>query len=320
MNKTSRIYVAGHRGLVGSAIVRRLREQGYENVLTRPREKLDLRHAESVDDFFDEYRPQFAFLAAAKVGGILANRDRPADFIDDNLAIQRNVISACPGVDTKLCFLGSSCIYPRDCPQPIKEEYLMTGPLEPTNSAYAMAKLAGLEMVKAYAKQYGLRAVCPMPCNLYGPGDNYDPLTSHVLPAMIAKFHEAKENNRKSVTLWGTGTPRREFLYVDDLADACIMLMGRHESAEPINVGTGADIAIRELAQVIKVGFGYTGEIVWDSSKPDGTPQKLLDASRINAMGWRASTDLYDGIVNAYADYKQQLDAYERHLSLEVCG
>ncbi|MNS81003.1 GDP-L-fucose synthase [compost metagenome] len=308
MNKTSRIYVAGHRGLVGSAIVRHLENDGYENLLLRTSKELDLRDAEATYAFFEAERPEYVFLAAAKVGGILANDTYPADFISENLAIQQNVIQAAHkfGV-TKLLFLGSSCIYPKMSPQPIKEEYLLSGPLEPTNEWYAIAKIAGIKLCQAYNKQYGTRFISAMPTNLYGPNDNFDLQTSHVLPAMIRKFHEAKLRHEAgedaTVTLWGSGTPRREFLHVNDLADACLHLMHHYEGGEPINMGTGEDVTIRELAETIADVIGFKGEVVWDISKPDGTPRKLLDVSRINSLEWAASTSLEDGIRQTYGWY-----------------
>ncbi|MNX87178.1 GDP-L-fucose synthase [compost metagenome] len=308
MNKTSRIYVAGHRGLVGSAIVRRLEKDGYENLLLRTSKELDLRDTEATYTFFEANRPEYVFLAAAKVGGILANDTYPADFISENITIQQNVIQAAHKIGvTKLLFLGSSCIYPKMSPQPIKEEYLLTGPLEPTNEWYAIAKIAGIKLCQAYNKQYGSRFISAMPTNLYGSNDNFDLSTSHVLPAMIRKFHEAKVNaeagEKANVMLWGSGTPRREFLHVDDLADACLHLMHHYEGNDPINVGTGDDVTIRELAELIADVIGFKGEIQWDTSKPDGTPRKLLDVNRINALMWTACTSLEDGIRQTYKWY-----------------
>jgi GDP-L-fucose synthase len=305
MTPTSRVYVAGHRGLVGSAIVRRLQKDGYKNLLLRTSQELDLRDQRATHAFFEAERPEYVFLAAAKVGGILANDTYPADFLAENLAIQQNVITAAHrfGV-TKLLFLGSSCIYPKHCPQPIKEEYLLTGPLEPTNEWYAIAKIAGIKLCQAYNKQYGTRFISAMPTNLYGPNDNFDLVTSHVLPAMIRKFHDAKvqqESGEKAVvTLWGSGTPRREFLHVDDLADACLHLMHHYEGNDPVNVGTGEDVTIRELAETIAEVVGFEGEVVWDTSKPDGTPRKLLDVDRLAGLGWRAHIPLKAGVVEAY--------------------
>ena len=308
MNKTSRIYVAGHRGLVGSAIVRRLEQDGYENLLLRTSKELDLRDQQATFAFFEAERPDYVFLAAAKVGGILANDTYPADFISENLLIQQNVIQAAHkyGV-TKLLFLGSSCIYPKMSPQPIKEEYLLTGLLEPTNEWYAIAKIAGIKLCQAYNKQYGTRFISAMPTNLYGPNDNFDLQTSHVLPAMIRKFHEAKRKEesgaRATVTLWGSGTPRREFLHVDDLASACLHLMHHYEESEPINVGTGDDVSIRELAEIVSEVTGFKGEVEWEASKPDGTPRKLLSVERLDALGWNASIPLREGVARTYEWY-----------------
>ncbi len=301
MEKDSKIYVAGHRGLVGSAIVRKLREKGYQNLVYRTRKELDLRDKNQVDEFFEREKPDYVFLAAAKVGGIVANNEYPADFIRDNLMIQTNVIDAAyrNGVK-KLLFLGSTCIYPKFAPQPLKEEYLLTGELEPTNEPYAIAKIAGIKMCQSYNRQYGTKYISVMPTNLYGPNDNFDLHTSHVLPALIRKFHEAKENNAPYVEVWGTGTPRREFLYSDDLADACIFLMKNYEGNEIINIGVGKDISIKELAEKIKNVVGYQGEIKFDTSKPDGTPRKLVDVSRINALGWKASISLDEGLQKVY--------------------
>ena len=297
MEKESKIYLAGHRGLVGSAIARKLEAEGYTNVILRSSSELDLRDQRQIAKFFSREKPEYVFLAAAKVGGILANSTYPAEFIHDNLAIQTNVIHQAylHGVK-KLLFLGSSCIYPRHAPQPLKEEYLLTGPLEQTNEPYAIAKIAGIVMCKSYNQQYGTNYISVMPTNLYGPGDNFDLDTSHVLPALIRKFCEADSKIETAVTLWGTGTPRREFLYVDDLADACLFLMHRYEGDELINLGTGQDVTIMELAAMIGELTGYRGEIVWDHSKPDGTPQKLLDISKITALGWKPQYSLEDGI------------------------
>lgn len=296
--------MAGHRGLVGSAILRRLKAEGYTNLLTRSRAELDLRDQSAVDRFFREERPEYVFLAAARVGGILANSTYPADFIRDNLAIQLNVIDAAfrYGVQ-KLLFFGSSCIYPKHAPQPLKEDYLLTGPLESTNEAYAVAKIAGTKMVQAYRRQYGFNAISLMPTNLYGPGDNFDLETAHVIPALLRKFHEAKENNLPQVVVWGTGTPRREFLHVDDLTDAALFLMKEYDDEPIINVGVGWDISIRELASLIRDVVGYEGEIVFDPSKPDGTPRKLLDVSRLHALGWQAKIPLRDGLAQTYRWY-----------------
>jgi len=293
--------VAGHRGLVGSAIVRRLKAGGCSNLLLRSSSELDLRDASAVERFFAEERPEYVFLAAAKVGGILANDTYPADFIRDNLQIQTNVIDASHrhGVG-KLLFLGSSCIYPKHAPQPMPESCLLTGPLEPTNEWYAIAKIAGVKMCQAYRRQYGFNAISVMPTNLYGPGDNFDLKTSHVLPALIRKFHEAKLQRLPEVVVWGTGTPRREFLHVDDLADACVFLMERYDSSEPINVGWGEDITIGDLARLVSEVVGFTGRLRFDTTKPDGTPRKLLDVTRLSAQGWKPSISLRDGIVSTY--------------------
>lgn len=300
----SRVFVAGHRGLVGSAIVRRLEKLGCRSLLVRSSSEVDLRDQAAVDRFFREHRPEVIFLAAAKVGGILANSTRPAEFLHDNLAIQTNVIHASWAHGAKkLLFLGSSCIYPKLAPQPIKEEYLLTGPLEPTNEAYAIAKIAGLKLAAAYHAQYGFSAISLMPTNLYGPGDNFDLQTSHVLPAMIRRFHEAKISNSPSVTLWGTGTPRREFLHVDDLADAACFLMENYDSPGLLNVGVGEDLTIADLAALVARIVGYSGRIVFDSSRPDGTPRKLLDVSRIHALGWHARVQLEQGIASTYEWY-----------------
>ncbi|MDI9371024.1 MAG: GDP-L-fucose synthase [Synergistaceae bacterium] len=298
------IFVAGHRGLVGSAIVRRLERGGYKNLILATRSELDLTDQAAVRSFFEARRPDHVILAAAKVGGILANSAYPADFIHQNLAIEVNVIHQAwlSGVK-KLLFLGSSCIYPRMAPQPIREESLLTSALEPTNEAYAIAKIAGLKMCEYYNRQHGARFISAMPTNLYGPGDNFDLETSHVLPAMMRKFHEAKENGDRTVTLWGSGTPRREFLYVDDLADACVFLMESYEEAEFVNVGTGVDVTIRELAELVRRTTGFEGEIAWDGSKPDGTPRKLLDVSRMKALGWSASVALEEGLKRTYEWY-----------------
>ena len=302
MEKTAKVFVAGHRGLVGSAISRQLRSNGYERLLERTRAELDLTCQQAVDAFFQMEQPDYVFLAAAKVGGILANNSYPADFIYQNLMMETNVIQAAhrSGVK-KLLFLGSSCIYPRLCPQPIREEYLMTGPLEPTNEPYAMAKLAGISLCNAYRRQYGCNFISVMPTNLYGPGDNFDLENSHVLPALLRKFHEAKENYQASVTIWGSGAPRREFLFVDDLAEACVFLMRQYNEAGIVNIGTGQDLTIAELAAMLADTVGYKGELVYDRTKPDGTPQKLLDVCKISALGWQAKTDLRQGLAKTYA-------------------
>ena len=304
MDADAKIFVAGHRGLVGSAICRFLAERGHKQIVTRKRSDLDLTNAGQVDDFFASEQPKYAILAAAKVGGILANDNYPADFLRDNLQIQTNVIdSAFRHKVEKFCFLGSSCIYPRMAAQPIQEESLLTGPLEPTNEWYAVAKIAGIKMCQAYSKQFGFNAISIMPSNLYGPGDNFDLQSSHVLPALIRKFHSAKQTGASEVVVWGSGTPRREFLYVDDLADAVCLLMDRYDSAAIINVGVGHDVTIAELASLIKRVVGFQGEVVFDRSKPDGTPRKLLDTSKASALGWQARTSLADGIQSTYAAY-----------------
>jgi GDP-L-fucose synthase len=311
MNLTDKIYVAGHGGLVGSALVRCLQKKGYTNILTKTSSELDLRDQQSVRHFFETEHPQYVFLAAARVGGIWANNEFPADFIYDNLSIQNNVIheSHRSGV-TKLLFLGSSCIYPKNAPQPLREEYLLTGLLETTNEAYAIAKIAGIKMCGFYHQQYGSRFISAMPTNLYGPGDNYDLQQSHVLPALLRKFHEAKLNGAGKVTIWGTGTPQREFLHADELAEACYFLMEQYEKPEMINIGVGNDNTIAELAVLIKKITGYTGELVFDSSKPDGTPRKLLNVDRINALGWHSSLSLEEGIRITYKDFMEKYEYY----------
>lgn len=304
MNKDSKIYVAGHRGLVGSAIVRNLEERGYTNIIYRTHKELDLTRQVEVEKFFEEEKPEYVFLAAAKVGGIHANNTRPAEFIYDNLMIESNIIhSAYKFGVKKLLFLGSSCIYPKFANQPIKEEYLLTGELEPTNEAYAIAKITGIELCKFYRKQYGCDFISAMPTNLYGINDNFDLETSHVLPALIRKFHEAKINNQEEVVMWGTGKPLREFMYVDDLADALIHLMLNYSDEIHVNMGTGKDLSIGELAQIVKEVVGYEGKIVNDLSKPDGTPRKLLDVSRLEATGWKYKTELREGIEKVYKWY-----------------
>lgn len=307
MKLDSRIFVAGHRGLVGSAILRALEQRGFQNLLTRRSSELDLRNAQATREFFDAEKPEYVFLAAAKVGGILANNTRPAEFIGDNLAIQNSVIEAAyESGAKKLLFLGSSCIYPKLAPQPIKEEYLLTGPLEPTNEPYAIAKIAGLKMCEAYRRQYGFDAISLMPTNLYGPGDNFDLNGSHVLPALIRKFHEAKEANAPEVVVWGSGTPRREFLYSEDLADAALYLMDNYDDPELINVGVGEDVTIAELASLVSQTIGYEGTIVYDRTKPDGTPRKLLDVSKLANAGWKAQTSLEEGLKKTYAWFLQE--------------
>ena len=328
MNSTAKIYIAGHRGLVGSALVRCLQTQGYTNIVTRTHAELDLTDRVATEAFFAAEKPEYVFLAAARVGGIHANNTYPAEFILSNLAIQTNVIHAAYRAEVKrLLFLGSSCIYPRDCPQPIKEEYLLTGPLESTNRPYAIAKIAGIEQCWSYNRQYGTQFLAVMPTNLYGLGDTYDLANSHVIPALIRKFHEAKERNDKEVVVWGTGAPRREFLYSDDMADACVFLMNLSDEefnrllwpagspresvnaglAPFINIGAGVDLTIHELAEHVRETVGFSGAILFDASKPDGTPQKLLDVSLMNALGWHASLNLKDGLKCAYQDFIQHL-------------
>jgi len=301
MNSEDTIFVAGHQGLVGSAIVRRLRAGGFARLLLRTREQLDLCSQAAVETFFASEQPQYVFLAAARVGGIQANSSYPADFIRDNLQIQTNVIdSAWRHGTRKLLFLGSSCIYPKLAPQPMREEHLLTGPLEPTNESYAVAKIAGIKMCEAYRRQYGFDAISAMPTNLYGPGDNFSLENSHVLPALIRRFHEARQRGDQQVVIWGTGTPRREFLYVDDLAEATVFLMENYSVGQLVNVGCGEDLTIRELAELVAETVGFQGRLVFDSSKPDGTPRKLLDVSRIQSMGWRPAISLRQGIRLTY--------------------
>jgi len=301
LSKATKVFVAGHRGLVGSAILRKLTQLGCSNLLVRTHAELDLKDPAAVDRFFRENRPEIVFLSAARVGGILANSRRPAEFLYDNLMIQTNVIhSAWEHGAKKLLFLGSSCIYPKFAAQPIREEYLLTGPLEPTNEAYALAKIAGLKLAAAYRSQYGFSAVSIMPTNLYGPGDNFDLESSHVLPAMIRRFHEAQRAGAATVTLWGSGTPRREFLHVDDLADAACFLMEKYDSPEPLNVGVGKDVTIADLAEVVARAVGYSGRVVFDHAHPDGTPRKLLDISRLTTLGWRPQITLEQGIASTY--------------------
>lgn len=309
MKKNSRIYIAGHSGLVGSAILRRLETDGYKNIIIRTSDELDLTRQADVEVFFEKEKPEYVFLAAARVGGILANCNYPADFIRDNLLIQNNVIDAAyRNGAKKLLFLGSSCIYPKHAPQPMKEEHLLTGPLEPTNEWYAIAKIAGIKMCQAYRKQYGFNTISLMPTNLYGPRDNFDLNNSHVLPALIRKFHEAKLKDKKEVVVWGTGSPRREFLHVDDLTDAAVFLMKNYDSEEIINVGVGEDITIKDLAESIKDIVGYEGRIIFDSSKPDGTPRKLLGVSRLNSLGWEPKIGLREGITETYQWYLEYLN------------
>jgi GDP-L-fucose synthase len=301
VNKGSRIFVAGHRGMVGQGIVRQLQQQGYTKIITRTRSELDLCNQAAVHKFFEAEKPEFVFLAAAKVGGILANNSYPADFIRDNLLIQTHIIDAAwRNGASKLMMLGSSCIYPKFAAQPIKEEYLMTGPLEPTNDAYAVAKIAGIYMAQAYRRQHNFNAISLMPTNLYGPGDNFDLQCSHVMPALIRKCHEAKLANQKSIVMWGTGSPKREFLHVDDMAAASVFLMQNYNAPEIVNVGTGEDISIKELTEMVCRVVGFKGEIVSDTSKPDGTPRKLLDVSRLTSLGWKARIQLAEGIRQTY--------------------
>lgn len=308
MEKQAKIFVAGHRGLVGSAICKKLQEEGYSNLVLRTSAELDLRQQDEVAAFFATEKPEYVFVAAAKVGGIIANSTYPAEFLYQNLAIQNNIIHQAyvHGVK-KLLFLGSSCIYPKLCPQPIKEEYLLTGPLEPTNDAYAIAKIAGIKMCDAYRQQYGCHFISAMPTNMYGPNDNFDLQNSHVLPALIRKMHTAKVTGQPTVTIWGTGTPKREFLHSDDLAAACLHLMLHFDEPGPINIGTGEDLSIAELAQMVKEVVGFEGQLEFDTSKPDGTPRKLLDVSRIHALGWKHHIELRDGISDVYALVKPVL-------------
>ena len=309
MEKDSKIYIAGHRGMVGSAIYRKLQEKGFYNFVLKTSKELDLRNQQAVSDFFQVQKPDYVFLAAAKVGGIIANSTYRADFLYENLAIQNNVIhSAYETGVKKLMFLGSSCIYPKLAPQPLKEEYLLSGLLEETNEPYAIAKIAGIKLCEAYRMQYGCDFISVMPTNLYGPNDNYDLKNSHVLPAMIRKFHEAKESKNESVTLWGTGSPMREFLHADDLAEACAYLMENYSEPQFINVGTGIDITIKELAETVSKIVGFEGRLVWDTTKPDGTPRKLMDVSKLHEQGWKHTIDLQEGISLAYQDF---LEHYE---------
>jgi GDP-L-fucose synthase len=301
VEKSDKIFIAGHRGLVGSALVRKLREDRFTNIVTRNRADLDLRNEGAVQGFFAEEKPALVVLAAARAGGIKANNDLPVEFLMENLQIQNNVIRAAWETRaTKLLFLGSSCIYPKHAPQPIPESALLTGPLESTNEAYAIAKIAGVKLCQAYAREYGANFISAMPTNLYGPNDNFDLDSSHVLPALLRKAHTAKEEGRRELVVWGSGQPRREFLHVDDLAEACVFLLGKYESDEIINVGCGEDISIRELAELICDVVGFTGELAWDKTKPDGTPRKLLDVSKIHALGWRHRIGLREGIARTY--------------------
>lgn len=326
MNQNAKIYVAGHRGMVGSAIVSNLHAKGYSNIVTRTHQELDLINQAAVDRFFEQEKPDYVFLAAAKVGGIIANNTYPAQFIRENLAIQTNIIHAAYVNNVKrLMFLGSSCIYPRMAPQPMSEECLLTGPLEPTNRSYALAKIAGIEMCWSYNRQYGTKYLAVMPTNLFGPGDNYHPENSHVIPALIRKFHEAKDANAKEVVVWGTGTPKREFLYSEDMADACVFvsnlpddqydsLLGSEESKtgkfEPplVNIGVGEDVTIKELAEKVKQVVGFGGDIVFDTSKPDGAPRKLMDVTKLQSIGWQSTAAFKQGLMWAYEDFKRQID------------
>lgn len=303
MNKRDKVFIAGHRGMVGGALVRKWTNQGHEQLIVRSSKEFDLRNQEAVNSFFEQEQPDYVLLAAAKVGGIVANNTYRAEFLYDNLMIEANVIDAAYRNGTKkLLYLGSSCIYPKMAPQPLREEFLLTGPLEETNEPYAIAKIAGIKLCETYRDQYGCNFISVMPTNLYGPGDNYDLNTSHVLPALLRKFHEAKEMDAKEVTIWGTGQPKREFMHVDDLADACYFLMENYDQKDFINIGVGKDLSILELAQMIKEITGFDGQIVYDLSKPDGTPRKIMDVSRLTAMGWRAKINLKDGITSVYRD------------------
>ncbi|QRY58666.1 GDP-L-fucose synthase [Sphingobacterium siyangense] len=307
MEKDAKIYIAGHRGMVGSAIHRKLSELGYNNIVTRTSSELDLRNQQAVADFFDQEKPDYVFLAAAKVGGIMANNTYRADFIYENMAIQNNVIkSSYDNKVKKLMFLGSSCIYPKMAPQPLNEDMLLTGTLEPTNEPYAIAKIAGIKMAEAFRDQYGCNYISVMPTNLYGINDNYHPQNSHVLPALIRRFHEAKINQLPEVIIWGTGTPLREFLFSDDLADACVFLMNNYDEKQFVNIGIGEDLSIKALAELIKDVIGYKGTISFDSSKPDGTPRKLMDVSKLHALGWKHQVSLREGIQLAYADFLEK--------------
>jgi GDP-L-fucose synthase len=313
MKLTDKIYVAGHNGLVGSAIVRLLKKKGYTNIIFRSSKELDLRDQKAVNEFFESEQPSYVFMAAAKVGGILANQSYPAEFLYDNIAIQSNVIHSSYkwGVE-KLLFLGSSCIYPKNAPQPILESYLMTGYLEPTNEPYAIAKISGINMCQSYNRQYGCNFISVMPPNLFGPGDNYDLYNAHVLPALLRKFHEAKLNNQPTVTVWGSGNPRREFLYVDDAAMACYFLMQKYDSSEIVNIGTGLDSSIKEIANLIKKVTEYSGTLQFDESKPDGTPRKLLNVDKINNLGWKSAVDLENGIDMTYKDFVLNYSNYTK--------
>ena len=312
MKRESRVYIAGHRGMVGSAILRKLKERGYRNLICRTHEHLDLTRQEQVEEFFDKEQPEYVFLAAARVGGIQANIDHPAEFLYENLAIQNNVIhqSYLHGVK-KLCFLGSSCIYPRDCSQPMKEEYLLSGPLEPTNEGYALAKIAGLKMVEFYREQYGLPWISVMPCNLYGTNNSFDPLNSHVLSALVKIFVDAIDDERKSVTIWGTGTARREFMHVDDVTEAFLFLMEQYDSARIINIGWGEDVSIKELATLIAEKTGFQGNLIWDKSRPDGMPRKCMDVSRMKDLGYSPVITLEEGIEKTITEYRELKKIFE---------
>ena len=310
MDKDACIYIAGHMGMVGSAIVRNLQQKGFTNILTKTRQELDLLNQTEVNSFFEQNRPEYVFLAAAKVGGIIGNKEHPADFIYENLMVEANIIHASYKNNVKkLLFLGSSCIYPKLVPQPMKEDVLLTSPLEPTNEYYAVAKIAGIKLCEAYRKQYGCNFISVMPTNLYGKGDSYNLNNSHVIPAMLRKFHEAKESRNGTVTIWGTGSPRREFLYADDLADACVFLMQNYNDEQHINIGTGTDITIKKLAETIKKVTGYDGEIIFDTSKPDGTPRKLLDVTKLHNLGWKHSIELENGLRMAYQSFQEELNS-----------
>ncbi|MGV3560012.1 GDP-L-fucose synthase [Larkinella arboricola] len=311
MEKDAKIYVAGHRGMVGSAIVRKLKAEGFENLLVRKSSELDLRNQAAVEDFFATEKPDYVFLAAAKVGGIVANNTYRAEFLYDNLLIEANIIHQAYRMGVKkLLFLGSSCIYPKLAPQPLKEEYLLSGFLEATNEPYAIAKITGIKLCESYRRQYGCNFISAMPTNLYGPNDNYDLQSSHVLPALIRKFHEAKMNDQPSVEVWGTGSPRREFLHADDLADACFFLMENYNDELFVNIGTGVDVTIRELVDQVRQVVGYEGEVRWNTDKPDGTPRKLMDVSRLHTMGWQHRTELRDGLEMTYQDFLANEELY----------
>lgn len=313
MKKNSKIYVAGHRGLVGSAIVRNLKKRGYKNLLLRSRKELDLLDQRAVENFFKKKRPEYVFLAAAKVGGIMANKTYPADFIYENIVVESNIIHSSYKYGVKkLLFLGSVCIYPKFAPTPVKEEYLLTGSLEPTNEPYALAKIAGINMCQSYNRQYGTNFISVMPTNLYGPNDNFDLNNSHVLPALMRKFHEAKEKGLKEVVVWGTGKARREFMHVDDLADACVFLMNKYNQSEIINIGLGSDQTIKESANIIERIVGFKGKIVWDTSKPDGTPKRRLDVKKIHALGWKHKVNLEDGLKSTYEWFRKNLNSIKK--------